>query len=48
MDYLSEAQALVENVTAENFGRDINTALAYAFISIAEDVRRIADAQAAP
>ena len=43
MDFLLEAQTRAESITPENLG-DLNIALAYAILAIAEDVRRIADA----
>lgn len=43
MDYLLEAQTIANSVTPSTMGK-LNTALAYAILSIAVDVRRIADA----
>jgi hypothetical protein len=43
MDYLLEAQTIANAVTPTTMGK-LNTALAYAILAIAEDVRRIADA----
>ena len=48
MDYLLEAQTIADAITEETIG-DLNKALSYAILAIAEDVRRIADAaQPAP
>ena len=45
MDYLLEAQTIANSSTPQNFANiNVQKALAYAILSIAEDVRRIADA----